>query len=230
MPLDKNKQAEIKRHLGKQAASYVEAGMLVGLGTGSTSECFIHSLAERCNSGLKIKGAVSSSVRSHDLAKSLGIPTLDINEVTHIDLTADGADEIDPQYRMIKGGGGALVREKIVASSSKKMIILIDESKLVSQLGKFGLPIEILPFGIKATLYKLEQLGFTGKMRMKEGCLYVTDNGNHIFDLSSQLFSNPEKTDQLVRIPGVVDTGFFFHLATNLLVGYADGRVEEKKC
>lgn len=220
------KQAEIKKLLGKEAASLVEDGMLVGLGSGSTSECFIESLSVRCKSGLKIK-AVSSSIRSLDLAKKGGIPTLDMDNVTTIDLTVDGADEVDPQMRLIKGGGGAHVREKILASASKKMVVIVDESKLVSTLGKCGLPVEILPFGFHATIAKLHRLGFDGKIREKGGSHYITDNGNLIFDIHTPpLFPHPEQVHELIiAIPGVVDTGFFFNLASSIMIGYGDGTV-----
>lgn len=228
MPIDPEKQKEIKRALGKQAASFVQDGMLVGLGTGSTAACFIDSLIARCKEGLKIH-AVSSSFRSMEQARIGGIPVLEMNNVTSIDLTVDGADEIDPARRMIKGGGGAHVREKIVASSSREMLVLVDESKLVSILGKCGLPVEILPFGVQATLSKLRAMGYDGSLRKKEDkTVYVSDNGNYIFDIHSPtFFPHPENdNERLIKTPGVIDTGFFFNLATKVLVGYADGRVE----
>jgi ribose 5-phosphate isomerase A len=228
MHLSEKEQTEIKRRLGKEAASYVEEGMLVGLGTGSTAACFIHYLSLRCQSGLKIT-AVSSSEKSLELARAGGIPTIDMTDVTSIDLTIDGADEVDPRLRLIKGGGGAHVREKILASTSKKMLVIIDESKLVSTLGKCGLPIEILPFGYHATIAKLHRYGFDGKLRMtKEGSPYKTDNGNYIFDIRSpDLFPHPEEVhDLIIQTPGVLDTGFFFNLASSLLIGYADGSCE----
>ena len=227
MKLDREKQDALKREIGKRAAELVQEGMLVGLGTGSTASCFIGALIKRCKEGLTIK-AVSSSVRSLEMAKTGGIPTLSMDEVTHIDLTIDGADEIDPQNRMIKGGGGAHVREKILASTSAEMVVIVDESKLVQELGQFGLPVELIPFGYKATLAKLERAGFWGKMRKKEdGALYVTDNGNYLLDIHSPTrFPKPEiDHDKIINIPGVVDTGFFFNLASRVLVGYADGHV-----
>jgi len=218
-------QDSIKRSIGKKAASLVENGMLVGLGTGSTAKHFIDELIDRTKEGLKIT-AVSSSIRSLEQAKAGGIPIVDMDQVTHIDLTVDGADEIDPQNRMIKGGGGALVREKILATASKKIIIIVDESKLVDVLGKFGLPLEILPFGLNSTLYHIQQLGYVGKIRTQDdGSKYITDNGNYIFDIHSPTsFADPEfDHDRLVRQAGVVDTGFFFNLPLKALVGFADG-------
>ena len=216
-------QDEIKKALGEKAASLVEEGMLIGLGSGTTAIHFIDSLIKRCQSGLKIR-AVSSSIKSQEQARAGGIEVLDMNKVTSIDLTIDGADEIDPQNRMIKGGGGAHVREKIVASTSKQMIVIVDESKLVEKLGAFGLPVEILPFGIKATLHKLENLGYKGKVR--EG--FTTDNGNILWDIHTpQFFDKPEiDHDRILKTPGVVDTGFFLNVPVKVLVGYANGKVE----
>lgn len=228
MKMDPQKQLAIKKALGKYAASFIQDGMLVGLGTGSTAACFIESLIERCNQGLKIT-AVSSSLRSMQQARQGNISVIEMDSVTLIDLTVDGADEIDPQKRMIKGGGGAHVREKIVASSSLEMIVIVDESKLVSTLGACGLPVEILPFGHQATLFKLRQLGYNGTLRKKEDQTpYLSDNRNYIFDIHSpSLFHSPEHDHNcIIKIPGVVDTGFFFDLATKVLVGYADERIE----
>ena len=220
-------QVEIKKALGEKAASLVEDGMLIGLGTGSTATSFVHSLIDRCRTGLKIS-AISSSLRSLELARSGGIPILDMDDFLSLDLTVDGADEIDPKNRMIKGGGGALLREKIVASSSQKMVVIVDESKLVDVLGKFGLPVEIIPFGFQATLSKIRKLGYEGKLRKKsDGSLYITDNGNYIFDIHSpQAFPNPEQDHhRLVELPGIVETGFFFNLPVKVLVGHKNGSV-----
>ena len=223
-------QDDLKREVGEKAASLVEEGMLVGLGTGSTASFFIESLIKRVSGGLSIS-AVSSSKRSEQMARDGGINVLDINKVTSIDLTVDGADELDPQNRMIKGGGGALVREKIVASSSKQIVIIIDESKLVDVLGKFGLPVEILPFGYSATIHKLETHGYHGALRKKGSDLYITDNGNYIYDVHTpSTFADPKKDhDTIVNLPGVVDTGFFFDLPVKCLIGYQDGSVGWKK-
>lgn len=226
MELDRNTQKLIKKALGKKAASLVQEGMLVGLGTGSTATCFIESLIERCRHGLNIQ-AVSSSEQSMQLAKQGGIPILDMEKITSIDLTIDGADEVDPQRRMIKGGGGAHVREKILAYASKEWVVIIDESKLVPHLGAFGVPIEILPFGWRATVAKLEALGYSGSLRKKDSSIYITDNGGYIFDIHFPThFSHPEKDhERMLHVPGVVDTGFFIGLASKVLVGYADGKI-----
>ena len=220
-------QEQIKKKIGEKAAQLVEDGMLIGLGTGSTATCFIDSLIERCKAGLKIS-AVSSSLRSSEQARAGGIPILGIDQIKHLDMTIDGADEIDPHNRMIKGGGGALVREKILATSSQKMIVIVDESKLVNTLGKFGLPVEIIPFGYLATLDKIHKLGYEGKMRKKkDGSFYITDNGNYILDIHTpNSFPNPEEDHcQLACLPGVVETGLFFNLPIHVLIGYGNGSI-----
>lgn len=224
----KSAQLDLKKAVGAKSAQLVQEGMLVGLGTGSTANFFIESLIERCQKGLNIT-AVSSSVRSLEKAKAGGIPVLPMDAVTKIDLTVDGADEVDPQFRLIKGGGGALLREKIIASTSEKMVVIVDESKLVDQLGQFGVPVEIIPFGFQATVAKLSARGYEGKQRLQaDGSPYVTDNGNHIYDLHTPArFPSPEKDhDQIINVPGVVETGLFFNLPLQVLVGYSDGRVE----
>lgn len=221
-------QNKIKQAIGAFAANLVSDGMIVGLGTGTTSTYFIESLALRCKQGLKIQ-TIATSEKSSQLAESRGIPTLSIEDVTQIDLTIDGADEVDPQKRLIKGGGGALLREKIIATSSKEMIVIADESKLVKDLGAFGLPVEIVPFCYKTTLYKLSKLGFRGKLRTKkEGSLYITDNHNYIFDIQfDPVCKNPEEDNEKIQsVTGVVDTGFFFGIAKKVVIGYADGSVK----
>lgn len=212
---------KIKQAVGNAASELVQEGMIVGLGTGSTAKWFIEALGRRCAGGLKIR-AIATSQRSTELAKSLGIPMLE--EVAQIDLTVDGADEIDPEKRMIKGGGGALLREKIIATSSKEMLVIAHSTKLVGQLGAFGLPVEIVPFCHLATIKKLNDLGFFGKKR--EG--FVTDNHNLIYDIKFQgLINNPEEVNKNIRsVVGVVETGFFFELAKRFLIGYADGTVK----
>ncbi len=219
---------EAKIAAASKAAEWIEDGMIVGLGSGSTAECFIRSLIDCCKQGLRIQ-AVSSSRASTDLAKRGGIEVLDINSVPRIDLTVDGADEIDPKKRMIKGGGGAHVREKILACSSKEMIVIVDNSKLVPSVGRGKLPIELLFYGSPATRAKVEQLGYPGKWRLNEdNTLFITENGNLILDIYFKSPpENPEKLHEaIINIPGVVDTGFFFHLAGRVIIGYPDGKTE----
>lgn len=220
-------QDTIKKAIGKVAADLIPNNTIVGLGTGTTATFFIQSLIQRCHEGLHIQ-AVASSEASLQLARKGGIPLLDINQITHIDITVDGADEIDPQKQMIKGGGGAHVREKILANMSREMVVIVDETKLVSQLGKAKLPVEIIPFAYKATQHNLEKLGYRGKWRLaKDGSPFITENDNFIFDIHFEtLRTDPQKDhNSLIQIPGVVDTGFFFHLAGRVIVGFFDGQI-----
>lgn len=217
----------IKKTVGYEAAEFAQSGMRIGIGTGTTVFFFIERLIQRCKEGLKIR-ALASSERSFRLAKDGGIPLLNIDEITSLDLTVDGADEIDPKKRMIKGGGGALVREKILAAMSKEMIVIVDEKKLVPSLGKCKLPIEILPFAKNATLHHINKAGYHGEFRKKsDGSLYITDNGNLIMDIHFEsVRENPENDHEtLIHIPGVIDTGFFFNLAGRVIVGFTDGQV-----
>lgn len=221
---------EIKKAVGYKAAEFVENGMLIGLGTGTTAFFFIERLIQKCKEGLKIN-AVASSNRSFQQAKKGGIPLLEIDEVIALDLTVDGADEIDPQKRMIKGGGGAHVREKIVASMSREMIVIVDERKLVPSLGKCKLPVEIVPFAKKAIFHHIAKAGYHGEFRkIDDGSLFISDNGNLLVDIH---FDGPRKHPEqdhetLIHIPGVVDTGFFFNLAGRIIVGFADGQIVVK--
>lgn len=213
---------------GQKAVEFIKSGMIVGLGSGSTAECFIRALIEACRKGLRIE-AVSSSRASTDLAKKGGIPVLDINTVSRIDITVDGADEIDPKKRMIKDGGGAHVREKILASSSDELIVIVDNTKLVPMIGTKKLPIEVLFYGSPATRMKIEKLGYSGKWRMnQDGTLFVTENGNLLFDI---YFDSPPQSPEhlheaLINIPGVIDTGFFFNLAGRVIIGFPNGKTE----
>lgn len=221
---------QIKKAVGYKAAEFVKNGMLIGLGTGTTAFYFIERLGQLCKDGLKIQ-AVASSQGSFHQAQKENIPLIDINQVTSLDLTVDGADEIDLQKRMIKGGGGALVREKIVATMSHEMIVIIDDSKLVENLGKRKLPVEILPFAHLATFHHIEKAGYQGEFRKgKQEKLFITDNGNLIMDIHfNHVRQAPEEDHQILSaIPGVVDTGFFFHLAGRVIVGFKDGQVVVK--
>lgn len=228
MGKNKNRsEQEIKRAVGYKAAELIHPGMRVGLGTGSTAFFFIERLAQRCREGLRIE-AVASSQRSFEQATREGIPLIDINTLNELDLTVDGADEIDPQKRLIKGGGGALLREKIVANMSKELIIIVDESKCVPALGRIKLPVEVVPFAKHATLHHIQKAGYQATFRRTpQGTLYVTDNGNLIVDIHfSALRDAPEKDHEiLLHIPGVVDTGFFFNLVSRTLIGFFDGQV-----
>ncbi|HEV8051531.1 MAG TPA: ribose 5-phosphate isomerase A, partial [Parachlamydiaceae bacterium] len=179
-----NDVQKAKQAAGNAAAALIQSGMLVGLGTGSTAVFFIDSLIERCKKeSLKVT-VFPSSERSAKQALAGGIPLCDENQVTSLDVTVDGADEIDNKKRMIKGGGGALLREKIIASMSKEMIVIVDPTKVVKELGGCPLPVEVVPFAHHATLYKVRNEGFDGALRLKQdGNLFVTDNGNYIIDI-----------------------------------------------
>jgi len=222
-----NHKSLAKKVAGEEAAKLIQDQSIVGLGTGSTAYFFINALIRRCEEGLKIK-AVSSSEASAKQAIAGGIEVIDLNELAKIDVTVDGADEIDPEKRMIKGGGGALLREKIVASASDEMIIVIDESKVVSRLGAYPIPVEVNPFGYKLTKRRIETHGFRATVREKEGKIYITDNGNYILDLQYQhLSGSPEEHDQVLKsIPGILETGFFFGLAGRVIVGDSKGKVK----
>lgn len=214
-----------KQSAGFAAADLIQHGMLVGLGTGSTAAYFIERLIERHREGLNIQ-AVASSIRSQDLARKGGIPIVDISTIDRVDITVDGADEIDAKKRMIKGGGGALVREKILACMSGEMLVIVDETKLVKQLGKQKLPVEVIPFACHATERHINDLGYFGKWRKNHNeTLYETDNHNYIFDIHFESLRTDPETDnrKILEVPGVVDTGFFFNIAGRVLVGYRDG-------
>lgn len=223
------KALSIKQAIGFKAAQLIENNMLVGLGTGSTAKWFIEALGKRCQEeGLKIE-AIATSRASEILALEKKIPLLDVSKNTFLDITIDGADEIDPQFRLIKGGGGALFREKIIATSSKEMVVIVDESKWVNNLGHFGLPIEILPFWSKSTIKKIENKGYRGTLRkLSDQTPYLSDNHNYIFDIHfDNLCVNPEKTyDELRSIIGVIEIGFFFDIAKKAIVGYKDGNIK----
>ena len=217
-----------KRVVGVAAANMVEEGMMIGIGTGTTAACFIDALIARVRKGLSIK-AVATSEESAGHAQSGGIPLLDIDAISSLDLAIDGADEVDPQRRLIKGGGGALLREKIIATLADEMLVMVDDSKLVDKLGTFGLPVEIVPFGYTHTLRQIQELGYKTTLRLGNGKEpYRTDNGNYLADISfSGLLDEPEMDDLVLRkIPGVIETGFFLGVAGRVLIGHADGTVD----
>ena len=216
---DLNKE---KKAAAEKAVEFIESGMLVGLGTGSTVKFMIESLAEKMKNGLDIK-TISTSKATSRFAESLGIAVLNINDVDEIDLTIDGADEVDPNLNGIKGGGGALLNEKIVASSSKKNIWIVDSTKRVEQLGKFPLPIEVVPFGANHTFNKLLSLGYNPKFRSADGNNYVTDGNHFIIDLQLNKIEKPEKlNNKLLLIPGVVETGLFLEICDMLIISAED--------
>ncbi|OCT16236.1 ribose 5-phosphate isomerase A [Paenibacillus pectinilyticus] len=216
---------EAKKAAAELAIDAIQDGMIVGLGTGSTAYWAIQGIGARVQNGLRIQ-AVATSVVSENLAKELGIPLIPFADISEIDVTIDGADEVDQAWHLIKGGGGALLREKIVAYSSKKLIIVVDESKIVQRLGAFPLPVEVVKFGYELTVNKLRALGCEPKVRVSEGNPYVTDNGNYIVDCHFKSISNPAELHQAINgIPGVVENGLFIGMASQVIVGYKNGSV-----
>lgn len=216
-----------KRIAAERAADYIEDGMIVGLGTGSTAYWAILKLAARVRDGLNIR-AIATSLQSEQLAREHGIPLTTFSEITDIDITIDGADEVDPELNLIKGGGGALLREKIVAATSKRFIVVVDESKRVERLGKFPLPVEIVPFGYEVTMNKLLQSGCQPVLRRSANQIFRTDNGNFIVDCHFNEIDDPNNLHhRLNLIPGVVENGLFVDMTDLVIVGYHNGDVEE---
>ena len=211
------------------AVAEVRPGMKLGLGSGRTAEHFVRLLGEKVRAGLEVIG-VPTSERTAELARELGIPLATLDEVPALDLDVDGADEIDPELRLIKGGGGALLREKIVATASKRMLVLGDPSKTVKTLGAFPLPIEVVPFGLAATRRAIDRavdkllLSPQMKLRQANGNTFVTDGGHYILDASFGRIPDPEALARaLEATPGVVDHGLFLGLATAAIIGRSDG-------
>lgn len=221
-----NDQNTSKQKAGEYASRFVESGMTIGIGTGSTVFYFIHAIAQKIKEGLVIK-AVPTSNQTAQLANELNIPLVDLNDVQQLDVTVDGADEIDPQLQLIKGGGGALLQEKIVAAASKKLIIIADESKLVQTLGKFPLPVEVITFAWKQTQQHIQKLGCNKiVLRTKDGKPIITDHLHYILDCYFENIAG-QLHQQLNNIPGVVENGLFVNMATNAVVAYSDGSVKE---
>jgi ribose 5-phosphate isomerase A len=212
-----------KQIAAEKAVEFVQTGMILGLGTGSTVNFFWKKLSEKIKKGLQITG-VSSSNSTTSLALSYNIPLVSMDEVERIDLTIDGADEIDEQFNGIKGGGGALLYEKLIASVSKRNIWIVDSSKIVKRLGKFPLPVEIVPFGYKQTLNKIKRAGLNPSLRIKNGEIFQTDAGNYIIDLNLGKIENPEKlSNEIKLINGVIENGLFVNTPDLVLVGSEDG-------
>ncbi|MDG1664447.1 MAG: ribose-5-phosphate isomerase RpiA [Hyphomicrobiales bacterium] len=209
----------------KEAIKYVKNDMKLGLGTGSTVDEFLKLLSVEVNNGLNILGVVTSE-KTKVLSENLRIPLATLSDVKDLDLTIDGADEVDPDLSLIKGGGGALLREKIIAYNSKELIIIADKTKLVSKLGDFMIPVEVSPYEHEATssriMQKLDEIGYNGsiKLRQYEGDVFVTDGGNFIYDISIGLVGEPYIIEQLLNsIPGVFENGLFINLTTKVIIG-----------
>ncbi|GGF84713.1 ribose-5-phosphate isomerase A [Paenibacillus albidus] len=216
----------VKQLAAEKAVEYVKDGMKVGLGTGSTAYWAIRKLGQRVQEGLNIT-AVATSRASEDQARELGIPLVSFGDIDSLDLTIDGADELDSELQLIKGGGGALLREKIVASNSGRMIVVADESKAVAVLGKFPLPVEVVPFAWEWTVAEIAKLGCKPELRRSGEELYKSDNGNYIADCRFEAIeSAPELANALQNIPGVVEHGLFIGIADLAIVGKQDGSIE----
>jgi len=209
----------MKKNAAIEAVKLVKDGMVVGLGTGSTASFAIRFLAEK---DLDIT-CVATSKRSEELARSFGLNVVDPNAVDYVDITIDGADEVDMHGNLIKGYGGALTREKIIARMSKEEVIIVDETKVVEFLGQKGvLPVEILPFGWKHTIKLLRRYG-DPVLRVVNSRPYITDNGNYIVDLRIKRIENPREFEvEINSLPGVVENGLFVDLATRIIIAYKD--------
>ncbi|KHF39420.1 ribose 5-phosphate isomerase [Halalkalibacter okhensis] len=213
-----------KKRAGEKAVEWIEDGMTIGLGSGSTVYWTIKKLGELVNKGMKIKG-VPSSIRTEGWANQFGVPLTDFQQGTELDLAIDGADEVDPSFHLIKGGGGSLVREKIVNAASKNLIIVVDESKVVSNLGEFGVPIEVVPFGWEVTERRISQMGCRSiQLRKSENEIYVSNNGNYILDCHFGYIENAMNLHaQLKQVVGVVETGLFIGMTDHVIVGKDNG-------
>lgn len=214
----------LKEQVGIKAAEFVTDGMIVGLGTGSTAYYFVAELGRRIKEeGLKITAVTTSSV-TYEQAEGLGIPLKAIDDVEVVDLTVDGADEVDPALNGIKGGGGALLMEKIVATNSKDCIWIVDESKQVETLGAFKLPVEVVQYGAENLFRHFEKKGYSPAYREKDGQRFVTDQGNFIIDLDLKVIPDAESlAEELDRTVGVVDHGLFLGMVSKVIVGTPEG-------
>ena len=216
----------MKELVGKKAAEYVESGMTVGLGTGSTAYYFVEEIGRRVKEeGLEIVG-VTTSLATKKQAEALGIPLKSVDEVDYIDVTIDGADEIAPDFSGIKGGGGALLFEKIVAEQSKSVVWIVDESKMVDYLGRFPLPVEVVPYGSEQLFKRFEALGYKPTFRERDGERYLTDSKNYIIDLDVYPIKDPIAFGEKIKgMKGVVEQGLFTNMTDIVLVGTPDGVV-----
>lgn len=221
-----------KFNAAQAALEYVKDGMIVGLGTGSTSAHFVRQLGERVRQGLRVKG-VPTSEATRNLAEQVGVPLVEISQITSIDVDVDGADEVDPAFRLIKGGGGALLREKIVAAAAKRMVVIADESKWVETLGGFPLPVEVTRFGFALTQERVKQaLRATGcagdevslRISGKANEPVITDGGNYILDAHAKRIPDPEALGSALKtIAGVVEHGLFIGLSQVVIIGKDKG-------
>jgi ribose 5-phosphate isomerase A len=218
-----------KKLAAERAIEFVRDGHVVGLGTGSTAKFAIEGIAARVREGLKVTG-VATSLATQRMAEGLGIPLTSLNEVPVIDITIDGADEVDGRLNMIKGGGGALTREKLVALASLKRVIIVDDRKLVSTLGEsWPVPVEVLPFAWRRSALMLNELGCAAELRGSVNEPFETDNGNYILDCRFGPIANASEMEKRIKlVPGVIECGLFIGIADLLVIGF-DGRVEVRE-
>ena len=216
----------LKRQAALKALEYVRDGMVVGLGTGSTAKHVVAGLAEQVRAGLSIRG-VSTSRETAALAHEAGIPLIETDDAWVIDVAIDGADQVDPQFNLVKGGGGALLKEKIVAASARKFVVVVDHTKLFPHLGdSFPLPIEVIPFGWGSTARQIEAIAGKPVLRERNGRVFCTEAGHHILDVHVGAIRHPADLEiRLNQIPGVVETGLFVGRTNVLIVGTPDGVV-----
>ena len=217
---------EIKRAVAKHAAEFVTDGMTLGIGTGSTANHLLRALADRMKDGLRFTG-VPTSEQTEKLALELKIPVVPLDEADEIHLAIDGADEVSKELDLIKGGGGAFLQEKMVAFAASKFIVIADESKLVDTLGKFPLPVEVVPYGIERIKKHIDNIGCSQvTLRYRNDKIFITDHGHYVLDCHFEMISNPAQLNLKLReIPGVVETGLFLQMADVAIIGYADGRI-----
>lgn len=223
-----------KKTAAEMALALIEPGMKLGLGSGSTAEWFVKLLGARVKDGLEITCAATSR-RTAALARDCGIEILPLDDIGRLDLTVDGADEIDPELTLIKGGGGCHLVEKIVAAASDDMVVIADDSKLVTQLGAFPLPVEVVPFGWQTTALMIEDVlrvwdvdGTEGGRRMTDGAVFETDENNYILDYHlGRITEAPALAAALNAVPGVVENGLFIGMASRAMIGSADGTARE---
>ncbi len=220
-----------KEQVGEKAASFIEDKMVVGLGTGSTATYMVVALAKRVKEEKLSIECVATSIATYKLAKSLGLNVKELSEVDEIDLTIDGADEVSPDFQGIKGGGAAHLFEKIVALRSKRNIWIVDDSKLVDQLGAYPLPVEVVPFGSDYLFKSFEKAGYRPSFRMNDDEeRLLTDSGNYVIDLALEKIEDPKKlANELKAITGVVEHGLFINIADQVIVGSDKGAIEVKK-
>lgn len=223
--MDKTEQDRLKMAAGIEAAKLVENDMIVGLGTGSTVRFFVDELGRRVQEeGLTFTG-VTTSLRTKEQAEGYGINIVDVDDVDHIDITIDGADEVDKNFDGIKGGGAALLWEKIVATNSSKIVWIVDESKVVDTIGRFPLPVEVIPFGERHVLDRFKERGYEPVLRLDDqGQPVLTDEHNHVIDLHMEKIEHPKDLAQdLITTVGVVEHGLFLNMVDTVIVGDPNG-------